>query len=55
MATKTKDKAESGKSDLEVKFKCRVCGKEKPIRDMRMVMRFIPVLIACEECSKFLR
>ncbi|MGD0794825.1 MAG: hypothetical protein ABR958_04430 [Dehalococcoidales bacterium] len=56
MAAKAKEKAESGKSgDKEIKFKCRVCGLEKPIQDMRTVTRFIPVLVVCEKCARTLR
>ncbi len=55
MATKAKEKAEGGKSGSEIKFRCRVCGKDRPTHEMRMVTRFVPVLIACEECAKKLR
>jgi hypothetical protein len=55
MATKAKEKAEGGKSSDEIKFKCRVCGKERPIKEMRTVTRFVPILIACEACSNKLR
>lgn len=56
MATKEKEKAEGGKAgDAEIKFKCRVCGRERPIHEMRTVTRFVPVLTACEECAKRLR
>jgi hypothetical protein len=55
MATKAKEKAEGGKSGEETKFKCRVCGKERPIPEMRTVTRFHPLLIACVECANKLR
>jgi hypothetical protein len=55
MATKAKEKADSGKSGDDVKFKCHVCGRERPIKEMRTVTRFHPVLIACEECAQKLR
>ena len=32
MATKAKEKTEGGKSGEEIKFKCRVCGRERPIQ-----------------------
>ncbi len=55
MATKAKEKAEGGKSSEEIKFKCRVCGRERPIQEMRTVPRFIPQIIACEECANKFR
>jgi len=56
MATKAKEKTVSGKSgDAEIQFKCRLCGKEKPIQDMRTVTRFIPPLIVCQDCARTLR
>jgi hypothetical protein len=56
MAAKAKEKAESGKpDDAEIKFRCRVCGRERPIHEMRTVTRFLPVLIVCENCAKALR
>jgi hypothetical protein len=56
MPEKSKEKAAAGKTaDVEVRFKCRVCGQEKPILDMRTVNRFSPVLIVCKDCNRTLR
>jgi hypothetical protein len=56
MAAKAKSKIETGKSEtIKVTFKCRLCGKDKPIEDMRTITRFIPVLIVCQDCAKTLR
>lgn len=56
MASKAKDKIEGGKTgDTEIKFKCRLCEKEKPIQEMRTVTRFIPVLVVCQDCARALR
>jgi hypothetical protein len=56
MATKAKTKVEAGKSEAQkVIFKCRLCGKDKPIEDMRSVTRFVPVLIVCNDCARTLR
>lgn len=56
MAVKVKGKSEGGKSgDTEIKFTCRLCGKEKPIHEMRTVNRFVPALIACQDCARKLR
>jgi len=42
-------------SVAEVKFKCRICGKEKPISQMKVITRFRPVVVVCEECESGLR
>ena len=56
MAAKAKEKPENIKpGEGEIKFKCRVCGKEQSIREMRTVTRFIPVLIVCQSCARTLR
>ena len=56
MAGKAKEKVTAGKpGDKEVCFKCRVCGKDKPLQDMRTVTRFVPVLVVCQDCARILR
>jgi hypothetical protein len=39
----------------EVVFKCRLCEKDKPISDMKIVSRFRPVVVVCRECEKTVR
>jgi transcription elongation factor Elf1 len=39
----------------EVSFKCRLCEKEKPISDMKLISRFRPVVVVCRDCEKSLR
>ena len=53
MAEQAKNQAEE--KTLEVKFKCRLCGRETPLVDMRSVTRFVPVLIVCKDCARELR
>ena len=36
----------------EVVFKCRLCGKQKPISEMKVIKRFRPVIIVCQDCEK---
>jgi hypothetical protein len=56
MAAKAKSKGETGKSEtMEIKFKCRLCEKNKPLEDMRTVTRFSPVLVVCKDCAKIQR
>lgn len=39
----------------EITFKCRRCGQEKPLSEMRSVTRFLPVLVVCKDCASALR
>jgi hypothetical protein len=39
----------------EVSFKCNLCGKEKPIADMKTITRYRPVVVVCRDCEKDLR
>jgi hypothetical protein len=56
MAGKAKEKPEAGKKEtMEVRFKCRMCGQEKPLSEMRSITRFVPVLIVCEDCARIQR
>ena len=36
----------------EVMFKCRLCEKEKPISEMKIITRFRPVMVVCQACEK---
>jgi hypothetical protein len=40
---------------VEVTFKCRLCEKEKPISDMKIITRFRPVVVVCRDCEKDIR
>ena len=39
----------------EVTFLCRRCEKRKPLAEMKLVTRFVPVLIVCQDCARELR
>jgi transcription elongation factor Elf1 len=50
---KPKSKAKSTKvAALGVTFKCRLCEKQKPISEMKIIKRFRPVIFVCHECEK---
>ena len=36
----------------EITFKCRRCGRQRPLQEMRSITRFVPVLIVCQDCQK---
>jgi hypothetical protein len=52
---KTEAKAKKEATSAGVNFKCRLCGKQKPIADMRIVKRYRPVIFVCHECEKTLQ
>jgi hypothetical protein len=39
----------------EITFLCRRCEKRKPLAEMRLVTRFVPVLVVCADCARELR
>jgi transcription elongation factor Elf1 len=55
MAEQTSKKEAAKRPPAEVMFKCRRCGKEKPLSEMRSVTRFLPVLVVCKDCAQELR
>ena len=54
MATEkvTMDKGESAVKVREITFKCKFCGRTKPIREMVVPTRFYPPVTACRDCDK---
>ncbi len=38
-----------------VTFKCRLCEKQKPISEMKIIKRFRPVIFVCHDCEKTLQ
>ncbi len=40
---------------IEVMFKCRLCEKEKPISEMKLITRYRPVVVICRDCEKEIR
>ena len=55
MAEQTAKTGQPKKMAPEITFKCRRCGLEKPLSDMRSVTRFLPVLVVCKDCARELR
>jgi len=43
------------KGSIEVNFKCQCCNRMRPLKEMRSVTRFVPVLVVCSECDRALR
>jgi hypothetical protein len=53
MAVEESKNASKSKKETtaEVTFKCRLCEKEKPISEMKLITRFRPVLVVCRDCE----
>jgi len=52
----TKSAGKTKKESMaEVMFKCRLCEKEKPISEMKLITRFRPVIVVCRDCESTLR
>lgn len=51
--TEAMNKKESeSKETGEITFKCRFCGRSKPIDEMVVLTRFFPPIVACRDCEK---
>jgi hypothetical protein len=35
----------------EITFKCKICGKTKPLSQLRELRRFFPPIVACSDCD----
>ena len=33
-------------------FKCKVCGSEKPIEEMKVYTKYFPPMVLCKDCEK---
>lgn len=55
-AEKTGEESKAKKKrPREIKFRCRLCGKDKPLKEMMSITRFRPVLIVCQDCAREIR
>lgn len=48
------EKGEEAKTK-EVTFKCKFCGKSKPLDEMVVLTRYFPPIVACRDCEKKMR
>jgi hypothetical protein len=51
----TKEAEKTTVKDVKVTFKCQCCNRNRPLKEMRRITRFLPVMIVCQECDKALR
>jgi len=40
------------KETKEITFRCKFCGKDKSLDEMRTLTRFFPPIVACRDCEK---
>ena len=40
---------------LEINFTCPRCNKKSPLQGMRIITRFVPMIIVCRQCEKEIR
>jgi len=53
MTTQLKDKEESKtKETREITFRCKYCGRTKPLSEIITLTRFFPPLVACKDCER---
>jgi len=57
MTTKRpQEKKQSGSDETkEITFRCKYCGKNRPLDDMRILTRFFPPVVACPDCERKMR
>jgi predicted SprT family Zn-dependent metalloprotease len=53
--SKSKVQANEAVTATTVTFKCRLCEKQKPISEMKIIKRFRPVIFVCQDCEKTLQ
>jgi predicted SprT family Zn-dependent metalloprotease len=51
---RTTNQGKSEAASVGVTFKCRLCEKQRPISEMKIIKRFRPVIFVCQECEKTL-
>ena len=42
----------AAKGTEKITFKCRFCGRFKPLNEMRVLTRFFPLIAACSDCER---
>ncbi|MFH1382935.1 MAG: hypothetical protein ABIH70_08615 [Chloroflexota bacterium] len=55
----TTEKKKKGQTKIKEKtkikagsFRCKFCGKTRPIEEMVVLRRFFPPLVVCRDCEK---
>jgi uncharacterized OB-fold protein len=54
-AIKTEPSEKPDKEAKEITFKCKYCGKVKPLGQIKITDRYFPPAAICSECERKLR
>ena len=49
---KEKKENSEAKGTRGITFKCRFCGRSKPLDAMRVLTRFFPLIVVCSDCER---
>ncbi len=55
MAGEESKKADKKREPGEITFRCPSCDKYKLVEEMRVITRFFPILVVCQQCEKEMR
>ena len=57
MAAETSQEAskEKNQEDQVITFTCSRCNKLKAIQEMKIITRFRPIIVVCQDCHKEMR
>lgn len=56
MEEKVASKSKSAKKETtEITFKCSLCGESQPLKEMTILTRFFPRIVACRDCERKMR
>jgi hypothetical protein len=47
--------ASEAKKTKKITFRCRFCGRSKPLDKMELLTRFFPPIVACRDCERKMR
>jgi len=50
-----KGEQSEAKETREISFRCKFCGKTKPLGEIRTLTRFFPPIVVCRDCEKKMR
>ena len=50
-----KNEKSPARGTKEITFQCKSCGKYKKLSEMRVLTRFFPLLVTCQDCEEEMR
>jgi len=52
MTPETTKNKQSKTRQRRLTFKCKLCGKTRPLSEFKVLTRFFPAVAACRDCEK---